>query len=362
MNALDKVVKEGIKTLERSAEKKIRDVIKNDKRRTLNSSNAIFISKKIKSDITKPVVPRNPEQFYKFFGQLPHPFKKDAKGQPLLSPNLAPYQIDAWKHKGNLLVIKSNKIGLTTSFSLEDIQSRLLPEEAGYDCLLVAQNQDMANEHIRDLKNLIRNSKTCAKYLIEKPTRDLMKEEASKVSVAYIHNPYNPKMPSRIIGLGASEKSVFSWKRVNRIHMSDVSIININSQKEFFGGLYSRLANTNGVVKIETIPGPASGEVYRIYLNFTQTKLNAKTSIDKEITKTFAEDQANISTTFKVMEINVEEGIQAGIVNHDYIEKQRIELPQLQFEHLYMCKFITPGNQWFKEEWMKTGRYTVGDW
>lgn len=134
---------------------------------------------------------------------------------------------------------------MTTSFLLEDIQSRLLPEGAGYDLLVVAQNQQMADEHIRDLKNLMRNSETRAKYLIERPDKQLLREESSKVSVAYIRNPYNVKMPSRIIGLGASEKSVFSWKKVNKIHVSDVSLINVNNQREFFGGLHSRLANTN---------------------------------------------------------------------------------------------------------------------
>ena len=353
-------IKKRIELLEKSVEKKIRDAKKNYK--ISNGSNITSTSKKIDSKTIEAVVPRDPEEFYRFFGPLPHPFKKDSNGRPILSKNLASYQIDAWKHQGNLLVIKSNKIGLTTSFSLEDIQSRLLPEEAGNDLLLVAQNQEMANEHIRDLKNLMRNSKTCSQYLIERPDKELMREESSKVSVAYIWNPYNTKVPSRIIGLGASEKSVFSWKRVNRIHMSDVSLININNQKEFFGGLYSRLANTNGVIKIESIPGPAFGEVYRIYLNFMQSKLNVKMNVDKDITKTFAEDQTKITTTFKVMEINVEEGIRAGIVNPNYIEKQRIDLNELQFEALYMCKFITPGNQWFKEEWIKTDRYTVGEW
>lgn len=362
MKTPDQTVREGIKILERSVEKKIKSMKKNDKIGVSNNPNEISVSKNIRSEVIEPIVPRDPQLFYKYFGLLPHPFKKDSNGRPLLSPNLAPYQVEAWKYPGNLLVIKSNKVGMTTSFSLEDIQSRLLPEEAGSDLLLVAQNQEMANEHIRDLKNLMRNSETCSKYLIEKPDKGLMREESSKVSVAYIRNPYNAKMPSRIIGLGASEKSVFSWKRVNKIHMSDVSLINLNSQKDFFGGLYSRLANTNGVIKIETIPGGTFGEVYRIYLNFMREKLDVKMSVTKDVMDSFAEDTQQISTTFNVMEVNVDDGIKAGIVNLDYIAKQRIDLSQLEFDKLYNCKFVAPGNQWFKEDWIKTGRYTVGEW
>jgi hypothetical protein len=97
-------------------------------------------------------------------------------------------------------------------------------------------------------------SPTYKKYLIEKPSKDIMLEEKSKVSVAYIINPYNPKRPSRIIGIGSSINKAYSWKRINRIHMSDVSLIAGTDQKSFFGALYSRLANTHGVVKIESIP------------------------------------------------------------------------------------------------------------
>lgn len=114
-------------------------------------------------------------------------------------------------------------------------------------------------------------------------------------------------------------------------------------------------------MKIETIPGPAFGEVYRIYLKSMESKLDAKMPLCSFWNK-ILEDQTDISTTFKVMEVNVEEGIAAGIVNPEYIAKQKVDLTGLEFERLYMCKFITPGNQWFKEEWIKTDRYTMGEW
>ncbi len=39
-------------------------------------------------------------------------------------------------------------------------------------------------------------------FLITNPSELLLKEEKSKVSVAYIKNPDNPLHPSRIIALG----------------------------------------------------------------------------------------------------------------------------------------------------------------
>ena len=55
----------------------------------------------------------------------------------------------------------------------------------------------------------------------------LLKEEKSKVSVAYIKNPDNPLKPSRIIALGASEGGVWSWKNMSKIHMSDIAATNL---------------------------------------------------------------------------------------------------------------------------------------
>lgn len=133
MKTLDQTVREVIKTLEKSVEKKIKSMKKNDKIGVSNNPNEISVSKNIRSEVIEPIVPRDPQLFYKYFGLLPHPFKKDSSGRPLPSPNLAPYQVEAWKHQGNLLVIKSNKIGMTTSFLLEDIQSRLLPDRTADD-------------------------------------------------------------------------------------------------------------------------------------------------------------------------------------------------------------------------------------
>ena len=236
MTKLEKAVKSGIRKIERQVEKKVKD-----KNRGASTPGG-------------QIIPTDPQEFYLDFGGLPHPSKRDENGNPVISLDLTPYQIACWNYNGNLLAVKGNKIGLTTSFSLEDFQSRLLPQEAGFDCLLVAQDEAMAREHIRDLKNMIRGSAKYKKYLIEKPGKNIMLEEKSKVSVAYIENPYNPKRPSRIIGIGSSINKAYSWKRINRIHMSDVSLIANADQKVFFGALYSRLANTNGIVKIEFIP------------------------------------------------------------------------------------------------------------
>lgn len=304
---------------------------------------------------TFAVIPRDPQRFYEDFGGLPHPSLRDKKGKPIISMKLAPYQYAAWNYKGNLLVVKSNKIGLTTSFSLEDFQTRLLPEEAGFDVLLVAQNAKIANEHIRDLKRMIRNSIKYRKYLIERPTDDLMLEERSKASVAYIANPYQPSRPSRIIGLGSSEANAYSWKNVNRIHMSDVSLLDIGDQKEFFAALYSRLANTNGTIKIESVPNGQQGEVWNIYNKFLLEMQTAEEIGYKDLLEYKEENKLQ----FKVILVPAQEAVLAGLITQEFLDGEKLKSGDLVYEQMYECKFVAPGNQFYQREWLTTGDHIL---
>ncbi|MDE2588564.1 MAG: hypothetical protein KGL95_02705, partial [Patescibacteria group bacterium] len=132
-----------------------------------------------KSELT---VPRDPQKFYQDFGFLPHPRLKDGGGQPLLVQELTPYQYEFWKYSGNALAIKSQKIGLTTSSLLELFQFALLPEGAGKDILIIAQNQQLADDHIRTLKYQIYLSQKYSQFLITSP-EEAFREEKTKASV-----------------------------------------------------------------------------------------------------------------------------------------------------------------------------------
>ena len=101
-------------------------------------------------------------------------------------------------------MLKSNKIGMTTSEMLCDFWTRLLPQYAGFDCLLCASKLEIANDLLMQLKTLVNNSPKYSKYLIKAPDKLDFQEERSKVGVMYIANPYNPKRKSRIIAIGNS--------------------------------------------------------------------------------------------------------------------------------------------------------------
>ena len=297
-------------------------------------------------------VPEDPQKFYEDFGFLPHPRLRDQNGQPVLVKNLTPYQHEFWRYPGNALAIKSQKIGLTTSSLMEDFQYTILPEGAGMDVLVIAQSQLLANDHIRTLRNLIYNSGRYHQFLITSP--DVFKDEKTKSSVIYVRNQYNKKRLSRIIGLGKSELSVWSWKNVGKVHMSDVAKIDLKEQKPFFGAVYSRLANTNGIIKIETPPNGQRGEIYNIY-----NKSRKGLDIDPTIADTFAEDPGDHASKFNMFEYPAKLAVEAGLITQEFLDQERHELGDSLFSQLYECNFLPPGNQWYDSSMIYTADYGV---
>ena len=83
-------------------------------------------------------------------------------------PELAQYQVDLWK-RGYVykyrLVIKSNKIGLTTS-SLLELFYHMITDCAGFEALIFAQKYTIARDHIRTLRRMILQSDKYRQFLI----------------------------------------------------------------------------------------------------------------------------------------------------------------------------------------------------
>ena len=155
-------------------------------------------------------------------GLLEHPLTK------LPVNHLTAYQYAVWRdgqrHKYRE-VIKSQKVGITTSSLIEDFQKSITTCK-GKEILIIAQDTDHAKDHLYTLRKMITNSAKYSKFLISKPTELLLKDEVTKVMQLFIHNPENPYKPSRIIGLGGSNPgSIWSWKEVKHIHISSLTIV-----------------------------------------------------------------------------------------------------------------------------------------
>jgi len=257
-------------------------------------------------------IPEDPQLFYQDFGYLLHP----KTGEPV--HQLTDYQYKIWNdkyHSKYRLVLKSQKVGITTSVLLENFQDAIT-RYRGKDILVIAQTQYHANEHLRTLKNLILNSEKYRQFLITNPSELLLKEEKTKVGVAYIKNPDNVYKPTRIIALGTSEGSVWSWKNVAKIHFSDIAVTSMVDDSGLFAAAFSRLANTDGSLIIETPPRGARGRVYEIF---------------EQIQKQQSEFSLHI--------VKADMAVKAGLISMDFLIAERQRLGSL-YPRYYEAEFI----------------------
>lgn len=292
----------------------------------------------------KPLIetPREAGAFYKTFGMLTH----DKTGAVI--EDLTDYQKEWWNYHGWALCIKSQKIGLSTSTLLEDFQYTTLPEGQGKDVLIIAQTMKAAQEHVLDIKRWVSSSRNYRNYLISSETEMdeiLFEEEKTKALVIYIYNYKNPRHPSRIIALGGSIPSIWSWKRVGRIHMSDVAELDMIEEKqdEFFSTAFSRLAITGGICKIETPPAGQQGYIYRLHERLMMLEEGKQPDLNED-EKFFR---------FKLFKYPVQRGIDSHVIDRNYLAAQKEILTPMQYASKYLCQFTSAGNQWITEDMIK---------
>ncbi len=136
-------------------------------------------------DLLSEKVEVDPQKFYEDFGLFEHPTTR----KPV--PKLTSYQYATWKdafHYRYRLVVKSQKVGITTSSLVEDFQRAILPASHPLSCrgkeiLLIAQTGDMAKQHLYTLRKMVLNSTKYSKYLITKATELVLRDEATKVQL-----------------------------------------------------------------------------------------------------------------------------------------------------------------------------------
>ncbi|MDR4510132.1 MAG: hypothetical protein MRJ93_00305 [Nitrososphaeraceae archaeon] len=304
-------------------------------------------------------IPLDPQEFYTDFGYLLHP----KTGEPV--PELTPYQYDIWNDKTKYrLVVKSQKVGLSISALLEDFQKALTTCK-GKDILIIAQSQAHANEHLRTLKNLILNSEKYRHFLITKPSELSLAEEKTKVGVAYIKNPNNQLQPGTIIALGSSETQIWSWKQVGHIHFSDITASKLVNDESLFAAAFSRLANTDGTMLIETPPRRPKGKVFELYekyhkhssttkglsndndLDLQQTPENNVNIISNVSNETFnsgtvPQISKDSNELFKVYIVKAQQAVNAGLITKEFLDAERERLGPL-YSQFYEAEFLSIG-------------------
>lgn len=280
------------------------------------------------------VVPQDPTTFYHELGLLEHPYTR----QPV--PDLTEYQKQVWLLMlwyRFLEIIKSQKIGLTTSVLMTDIQFGMLPSQhprscRGKEIIIIGQDFTKARDHLTTIRQMLRASPKYAPFVIEKPESYLLRDEVSKVTTIYLHNPENINKPTIIRGLGSNESAVWSWKNVKHIHISDIAAANIDYDPTVNAAM-TRLVNTRGSMIIETPPRGPHGKVYEIFQQAVSTPPPPKG-------KPWPESR------FVVKRIHYSAAVKAGVISEDEIDNQRAVLGDM-FPAYFEAEFITVGGNAF---------------
>ena len=298
-------------------------------------------------------IPDDLDTFYNNFEKFTH----DETGETI--HQLALYQRDVWDDSFiylNRLYIKSQKIGLSTLFLLEDIH-HALTDCCGKQIMIVAQTTVQAKLHLSDLIRLIKSS-TYRDYLIEKPVPWLKKWEVTKATMVYMHNPKNPLHPTRIYALSLTPGSLLSFKEVGHLHISDpmISEKTIENLDKSLAAATSRTAITHGSTVIETPPRGPEGMIYDITQRDLENLKNGYYYIphnDYPDLKLSKKKLSNISRKlqedYHVKFYDFTYAIKAGLISWAYINSKKKELGPL-FPMFFMATFFSGSTVWYLDD------------
>lgn len=222
-------------------------------------------------------------------------------------------------------MIKSNKVGYSTTALDALIQNCLLKKSAGFEKLVICQTFQLAREHLYTLRKRLVDS-PLSNFLITEPKSYLLGDEVTRVMELYIENPYDWNHPTRIIGLGTSAGSVVSWKKVNYVLCSDITMSKVD-YNPILDGASTRLANTEGRLHIETIPDEPIGRIYEMYLAIKAKELR----------------------DMKLMEITADDAVKAKVITRDFLNKQKEKLGTLYYKY-FGARFMFGTNTIFLEQ------------
>jgi len=161
----------------------------------------------------------------------------------------------------------------------------------------------------------------------------LFKEEKTKLSEIFIKNPEDLRLRTRIIGKGPSEAALWSWKNVAHIHMSDIAANKLKDDSPVFAAAFSRLANTNGTILIETPPRGPFKKTFEIY----QQSLTHK-------------DPERPDTLFNVHHVSAQQAVEAGVIDQGFLEAERQRLGHTLYAQNYECQFTALTGNLFAQE------------
>lgn len=259
-------------------------------------------------------IPATPKEFYEYIG---YPIL-DPKGERVR--NLADYQWEVWNslfdHRYTV-VVKSQKVGITTAVLLADLQLALLPRTHPLSCrgreiLVIAQSIPHARLHLQTLRQLILRSNVSAVMRTQQTQGTIVfRDQVTKVGTILLENPDDPTSPTTIIGLGPKEGSIWSYKTVKHVHISDIAATDqVSDYGPSINAALTRLANTNGTMVLESPPRGPQGKLYDIWRNAIERR----------------PDDAGPDISFWPIKIPAKKAVDAGLISQDYLDNMRIQM------------------------------------
>lgn len=306
----------------------------------LSGINSLYLPLDIPgSKYDKTTYKKDADWMNKFYDELGRPFFHSLTKKQI--PKLARLQIDAWKlhilHR-LILILKSQKIGLSSLFILITMY-HALTDCMGMEIIINAQSDEQAKTHAQDFRRIIAGSSKYKDYLITKPhtSMGILKDEVSKVHTIYLHNPINPRLPTKIIVVGMSPGALLSHKRVGFIWSSDSTISQLTSQKkhEVWAAMLSRLANSLGPCIVECPAREPSGPVYETFERY-ENQLNNNEKIDH-------------ANDFHVYTFKYELGLRDKFFTPAFIVSEKRRLGPL-FGTFYEADFFASGQTWYEKK------------
>ncbi len=291
-------------------------------------------------DIEELHLPQDvPDDLQKLYDELGRPFFHSLTKAQIIK--LAPLQLKIWHlHLTHrlLLILKSQKIGISSLCILITLW-HALTDCMGMELIINAQSDEQAKEHAQDFRRILAGSDKYRDYLITSQftSLGLLKDEITKVHTIYLHNPRNPRMPTKIIVVGMSPGALLSHKRVGFIWSSDSTISQLTAKRkdEVWAAMLSRLANSLGPAIVECPARSPEGPVYDTWERY-QNQLENDIKIHPD-------------NDFYCYKFKYQLGIRDGFFTEEFIKSEKRRLGPL-FGTFYGADFFASGATWYKEE------------
>lgn len=277
-----------------------------------------------------------------FYEDLDCPFfNSETKKQVMVLGDL---QLELWElHQTYKLIIilKSQKIGISSLCILITLY-HALTDCMGMELIIQAQSDEQAKSHAQDLRRIIGNSGKYKDYLISKSyaSLGLLKDEVTTVHKIWLHNPQNPRTPTKIIVVGMSQGALLSHKRVGFIWSSDMTISELTSERKtsVWAAMLSRRANTRGPVIIECPARAPEGPIYEAWERY-QRQVESDEPISKD-------------NDFHCFEFGYKKGIKDGFFDDAFIESEKRRLGPV-FGTFYNADWFASGTTWYQQDMLK---------